>query len=71
MTVTEITFGEYEQSEFSLFPAGVTISPPEAQTYQVSVPGRDGDFGFYRGAGWNDPLQKSNGYNGNAVLCGG
>lgn len=46
MTVTEITFGEYEQSEFSLFPAGVTISPPEAQTYQVSVPGRDGDLDF-------------------------
>ena len=46
MTVTEITFGEYNQSEFNLFPAGVTISPPEAQTYTVSVPGRDGDLDF-------------------------
>lgn len=46
MTVTEITFGEHNQSEFNLFPAGVTISPPEAQTYTVSVPGRDGDLDF-------------------------
>lgn len=41
MTVTEITFGEYNQSEFGILPAGVTISPPAVKTYTVSVPGRD------------------------------
>lgn len=46
MIAEKITFGEHEQEEFALLPKQVIVSSPEAKTYLVSVPGRNGSLDF-------------------------
>ena len=46
MIAERITFGTHQQEEFGLLPKQVIISPPEAKTYLVPVPGRNGSLDF-------------------------
>lgn len=46
MIAEKITFGTHKQEEFGLLPKQVIISPPEAKTYLVTVPGRNGSLDF-------------------------
>ena len=46
MIAERITFGTHRQEEFGLLPKQVIISPPEAKTYLVPVPGRNGSLDF-------------------------
>lgn len=46
MIAEKITFGTHKQEEFGLLPKRVIISPPEAKTYLVTVPGRNGSLDF-------------------------